>query len=236
MPERKGHAKEEVPYDQFLTTPSLADLLTAKAAEWMPDPQNVFEPGAGAGSFMGAAIRRWPGAKVEGIEIQDKWIEYAKSLGYKVLKGDLSTVHKPYPPGTVNELGSFDLILGNPPFDLLDKLVPVLLSMRGKGGVVALLLRIGWMAGQKRYESLWRIFPPSGVYPLPARPGFTSDGGTDATDYAFYVWQEGYAGKTVLEWIDNRQTANKWDGTREVYPVVDAVEDKGSERVLPQHL
>jgi len=51
------------------------------------------------------------------------------------------------------------------------------------------LLRLGFLASQKRAQWLREHVPD--VYPLPARPSFTPDGRTDATDYAWYCWHKG---------------------------------------------
>ena len=50
----------------------------------------------------------------------------------------------------------------------------------------------------------WRANPAKVVYVLSQRPSFTTDGGTDSTEYALFVWEKGWRGQTALEVISWR--------------------------------
>lgn len=88
-------------------------------------------------------------------------------------------------------LDHIDLVIGNPPYekDLPAKFVEAILSKRAKCQpvVVALLMRLAWLASDKR-AAMHRKYPPS-VYVLSERPSFTGNGRTDGADYAWFVWQ-----------------------------------------------
>jgi len=58
--------------------------------------------------------------------------------------------------------------------------------------VTIALLRLGYLASMARKAWLQR-HPPS-VYVLSRRPSFTG-GGTDATDYGWFVWGDGNPGR-----------------------------------------
>lgn len=86
-----------------------------------------------------------------------------------------------------------DLVIGNPPFSLAMEFVQAALPL---ASAVAMLLRLPWLASQKRAPWL-RAHTPS-VYVLPKRPSFTGKG-TDATDYAWMVWGPTPPTVTILD-------------------------------------
>lgn len=89
-------------------------------------------------------------------------------------------------------LSDFDLVIGNPPYgdDLPAKFVEAIMGkpFEDRPVVLALLMRMAWLASAKRV-ALHRRFPPS-VYVLSDRPSFTKDGKTDGADYAWFVWKD----------------------------------------------
>lgn len=76
----------------------------------------------------------------------------------------------------------FDLCIMNPPYSLAEEFIR---KARECSREVAALLRLGFLAGQKRNS--WLRSDPPNVYVLSRRPSFTGRG-TDATDYAWFVW------------------------------------------------
>ncbi len=209
MPERAGHGIRD-PTDYYATTPALATLVCGAIRRdfGLVDPRTILEPGCGAGTFMRAIDATWPRAQVlHGIEIHDDLAEYAKAQGFDVEFADVLNTH----------LGEYDIVIGNPPFRYSDAFIPLLLRHMRPDGVLAFILRVNYLAGKDRFARLWSQSPPKRIYALPARPGFTRDGKTDATDYCVVVWLNGYVGPTTFEWIDNRDVMNKWDRPGE-YP------------------
>jgi hypothetical protein len=45
---------------------------------------------------------------------------------------------------------------------------------------------------------------------LPARPGFTKDGRTDATEYMLAVFDPTHDDMPEATWLDNRDVQNRW--------------------------
>jgi hypothetical protein len=78
-----------------------------------------------------------------------------------------------------------DLIITNPPYTYAQEFLTV--SLKHCLGVVAYLLRINFLGTQKR-RFWWQDKLPSHLYVLSNRPSFTATGGTDATEYAWFVW------------------------------------------------
>jgi hypothetical protein len=96
--------------------------------------------------------------------------------------------------------GNYDLIISNPPFSLFEVFVMRgLLDVR-EGGYVIFLQRLGVTGGQKRLENFWKHYKPKAIYVHSERPKFLK-GGTDASEYAHFVFQRGYKGKTNFYWV-----------------------------------
>ena len=55
-------------------------------------------------------------------------------------------------------------------------------------GDLVMLLRINFLGSKKRYN-FWKKNPAAAIYVLTKRPSFTGKG-TDATEYAWFVWQK----------------------------------------------
>ena len=84
-----------------------------------------------------------------------------------------------------NHFEEDDLILTNPPFSLAKEFIEHSMSL---APTVIMLLRLNFLGSQKRYN-FWQQFSPDGLYVLSKRPSFTGKG-TDATDYAWFVWSD----------------------------------------------
>lgn len=88
----------------------------------------------------------------------------------------------------VLETGRFDLAITNPPYGPDDVCQGIVRAMLDSADTVAVLVRVGWLAGRR--VPLLRERPPSRVLVLPDRPSFTGRG-TDASEYAWAVWEKG---------------------------------------------
>ena len=204
MPERKGHGKEVDHTEYYATTPALA-LHIAKRIQkdFGVDAKLVLEPGCGSGSFLKAIRTTWPGAAVHGIELAEDLGNWSKGQGFDVTISDLLKRH----------WGKVDLIIGNPPFSLSEAFIHHLRDHLTEDGLLVLLLRLNFAGGQERYQTLWSRYKPARIYALPARPGFTADGATDATDYCVMVWRKEPTLTCEFDWLDTTGVQVKWNGT-----------------------
>lgn len=96
-------------------------------------------------------------------------------------------------------------ILTNPPFNLAEKFVEKGLSYLFEDRYLFLFLKIQFLEGQKRKE-LFKKYPPKYVYCYSARQKCARDGEfekyTATTQfYAWYVWEKGFTGETIIRWI-----------------------------------
>lgn len=91
--------------------------------------------------------------------------------------------------GAINAItpdGLWDVCITNPPFSQAEEFVRSALK---RSDYVAMLLRVGWLASDDR--NAWLRMHEPNTHVLPNRPSFRGDGGTDATDYAWMIWQRG---------------------------------------------
>ncbi len=94
----------------------------------------------------------------------------------------------------------YDWIVGNPPFSLAKEHVQQGLFLLKPGGRLAFLLRAGFAHTQGRWK-LFNQFPPWREYALETRPDFMGNGKSDGAEYVFYVWERGYTGRTIREYV-----------------------------------
>lgn len=87
---------------------------------------------------------------------------------------------------TYRPRSQFDLIITNPPYSLAREFLEKSL---GEAKTVAYLLRLNYMGSIER-AGLWEEHPPDYQFTLYPRPSFTG-GGTDATEYAWFIWDKG---------------------------------------------
>lgn len=176
----------------YYTPDSLALACAQLLADYIPPPERIIEPGCGGGSFLRAANATWPKAQLLGVDL----VPACTGPGI-VRTQDLFDESIPRE--------AFDLAIGNPDFDIAERVVRRGLELVRFGGSVAFLLRLGFLASQSRVP-LYREHPLSIFAPIAGRPSFTG-GGTDQYDYGFFVWTRGSrgfagAGKLLqpLEW------------------------------------
>lgn len=98
-----------------------------------------------------------------------------------------------------------DLVYGNPPYSLAEEFVRHSYDLLAEGGYCYFLLRLAFLESKKRHFGLYKFWKPKRVYVLTKRPSFFSTKGntktTDATAYAMFLWQKGWTGDTVLDWM-----------------------------------
>lgn len=94
-------------------------------------------------------------------------------------------------------------IITNPPFHSAEAFVA-----RGLGQAqskLALLLRLAFLEGANRANTIFHVHPPSRVWVFSERITFYPKGavasGSGTTAYAWFVWDRDHAGQTELAWL-----------------------------------
>lgn len=167
-------------------TPDALALKIAQAHDARSDtlvPRAILEPSAGSGAFVRAARACWPGARVTAIEPDpDKRLTLHNAGTDTAHVGTLETfAHAPV----------YDLILGNPPYSLAQRHVALCLDLLAPGGSLVFLLRLAFLASQKRAAFL-RANPPLRVDVLSGRPSFVWTWTCRACGYKFTTVPHGH--------------------------------------------
>lgn len=97
----------------------------------------------------------------------------------------------------------FDIIM-NPPYTrTIDFILKALSLAKQK---VAVLLPLSYIESRERYEKIYSKFPPCTIYAFINRiqikkgdaPNYKQE---NMKAYAWYIWEKGYKGNTVLRWL-----------------------------------
>jgi hypothetical protein len=158
---------ERIANDAYFTPQPLADEICRRLAEVLPVPVAFRDPCSGGGAFVDAARKAW--------------LECREVVGTDLPECDFLKDHiSPF----------WSLIASNPPYLLAEEFVRRALGVVCDGGHVAFLLRLSFLAGQKR-RALYEQHRLRFLIPITPRPSFTPDGKTDASEYAVFVWRRG---------------------------------------------
>ena len=100
-------------------------------------------------------------------------------------------------------------ILTNPPYKYALEFIKHSLDLLPVNGMCVMFLKTLFLEGQKRHDELFCLNPTKYVLQfskrvLCAKNGEFQrkwDGGGSAVSYAWFVWQKGYKGDTIIKWI-----------------------------------
>ncbi len=100
-------------------------------------------------------------------------------------------------------------IITNPPYAMALDFIYKALSIIPRGNKLAMFLKVQFMEGKER-KNLFREFPPKVIYISSSRIMCAKNGdfetmkkgGGSAVAYAWYVWEKGYKGDTIVRWIN----------------------------------
>lgn len=100
-------------------------------------------------------------------------------------------------------------IVTNPPYKLAKEFIEKAIDIIPEGRKVAMFLKIQFLEGKER-KKLFQKYPPKVIYVSSSRILCAKNaefeamkaGGGSAVAYAWYVWEKGYHGDTILKWIN----------------------------------
>lgn len=201
--ERPRRANDFYPTPYGLAKAALETLLMDTLVVCGDD--DVLDVGAGSGIWGDALLSTYQADfeqnTLTGIDIMDvkddvHW--YYKSAYNKWYYEDYLTWSPTH---------HYDLIMGNPPYSLMEEFVRKSFEIVNSYGYIFFLGRLEFLASQKRYHGLWKDHPLHTLYVLSRRPSFFSTKeGRKTTDYsqeyAMYLWQkDSNQNGTGLEWL-----------------------------------
>ena len=137
--------------------------------------------------------------------------ERLKQYGYEVMSSDL--IDRGYGQGDVDFLKCDQEwqgdIITNPPYKYAKEFVEHALSIIPDGYKVFMFLKVQFMEGKAR-KRLFQKYPPKTIYISSSRILSAKNGdfkalknsGGSPIAYAWYEWEKGYQGETIVKWIN----------------------------------
>ena len=181
-----NHGNSEREHDDYYATdPRALELLL----ELESFSQNVWEPACGGGHLSMVLEER--GFNVRSTDLIDRGFG---ECGIDFLQTETT----------------FDGdIITNPPYKYAREFVEHGIRCVGDGHKVAMLLRLNFLEGKARRQ-LFDNYPPRVVYVATGRINCCKNGdfskeqrsNNSAQAYAWFVWEKGYTGDTVIKWFN----------------------------------
>ena len=131
--------------------------------------------------------------------------------GYNVTATDL--IDRGFGIGDVNFLETNTIFNGdivtNPPYKYAVKFIEHALDIIPTGNKVFMFLKLQFLEGKSRKE-LFKKYPPKCIYVSSSRILCAKNGdfkaakknGASAVAYAWYEWEKGYNGNTIIKWVN----------------------------------
>lgn len=166
--------------DYYATDPKAIDMLLKKESF----NKNIWEPAAGGGHLSKRLKEYGYNVKqsdiiqrVEGVDI----IDFLKT----------------------NETFDGDIIT-NPPYKFCTEFILKALDLINDGNKIAMFLKLQTLEGQERYKKIFSKYPPRKIYVFIKRIQCAKNGlfkGSSAVCYAWFIWEKGYKGHTIIDWL-----------------------------------
>ena len=183
-----NHSEDErEQYDYYATDPIAIDILINDGKSEIN--HNVWECACGEGHL--------------GKRLSD--------YGYNVIATDL--IDRGFGIGDVNFLETNTIFNGdivtNPPYKYAVKFIEHALEIIPTGNKVFMFLKLQFLEGKSRKE-LFKKYTPKFVYVSSSRILCAKNGdfkaakknGASAVAYAWYEWEKGYTGNTIIKWVN----------------------------------
>lgn len=183
----KGGKQKRDPFDFYPTPDWCVQRFLEKAhgrlqiGEWI-------EPAAGDGAIIRSVAKFGQGfEKVtwHSIDVQEKFREPLSLVSSRVHIVNYAKYQ---------HVGKAKVCITNPPYKLAEAMIK---HAQTQAECVVMLLRINFLASDARRD--WMAKDTPDIYVIPNRPSFRGKG-SDATEYAWFVWDAQSSGKiTILE-------------------------------------
>lgn len=168
--------------DYYATDPFAAELLL----EVEPNLDNIWECACGEGHL--AEVFAKSNKLNKATDLVDR--------GYGVVE-DFFESNEPYHNGD---------IITNPPYKYAQEFVEKAIQRIDVGRKVCMFLKVLFLESKSRKE-LFTKYPPKVIYVSSSRINCAKNGDfitfdSKAVAYAWFVWEKGYKGDTVVKWIN----------------------------------
>ena len=184
-----NHSEHEREQDDYYATDPIASELLLEVE---PDLSNIWECACGEGHLA---------------KVFDKYGKLGKASdlvnrGYGTQEDFISNIFVNFNPDF--QWGGD--IVTNPPYKFAKEFVLQALKVIPDGRKVCMFLKLTFLEGKER-KDMFKEYPPQTVYVSSSRIKCALGGdfdsiGSSASAYAWFVWQKGYKGDTVIKWIN----------------------------------
>lgn len=188
-----NHSDVEREINDFYATPEIATIrLVEYLKENYPNvmTESIWEPACGKGHI--SEVFRKEGTDVISTDLIDRGYGQCGDE-YDFLKSSITKTDKH--------------IVTNPPYKYAKEFVDKSLDMLEDGKLCCMLLKLTFLEGNKRYE-LFKKYPPKHLLVFSNRISCALGGDFENTSekggavaYGWYIWEKGYRGKTMIDWI-----------------------------------
>ena len=183
--------KEREENDYYATEPKALELLL----ELETFSPYVWECACGEGHL--SKVLEGHGYRVKSTDVVDRGYPNTEVADFlNITKQD------------VGHLPSMDIIT-NPPYKYAKEFVEHALDISVDGTKVAMFLKVQFLEGKARRE-LFKKHPPKVIYVASSRLLCAKNGefekmrqgGGSAVAYAWFIWEKGYKGDTIVRWFN----------------------------------
>ena len=171
--------------DFYATDPKALELLL----ELEVFSPYVWEPACGLGHL--SEVLKAHGYKVKSSDIIDRGYSGTEKLDF---------LRAPSPTGPSRD------IITNPPYKLAKEFVEHALDISMDSTKVAMFLKVQFLEGKER-RKLFEKYPPKVIYVSSSRlicamNGAFENVSSSAVAYAWFIWEKGYKGETIVRWFN----------------------------------
>ena len=188
-------SSKRVEYDYYATNPKAAEILLAVE----PHLTCIWEPACGEGHLAKVFANAGKLALATDIINRD-YILQNNCLDFLKYSSNWNLQHD---------------IVTNPPYKYAKEFVEKALDIVAKGRKVCMFLKLTFLEGKSRKE-FFKKYPPKTVYVFSSRMTCGKNGKftvfdakkmkdipiSSAVAYAWFVWEKGYSGKTIIKWVN----------------------------------
>lgn len=173
------------PRDYYRTPAWLVEALLPHLEQRLPPGRlRVLEPACGDGAIVQVLESAWgERATVDAVDLEPQGAMIGRAEAACWLSRPL-------------DARRYHLVVTNPPYRHALEYVQRATACLYPYGVAAMLLRLGFLAGQQRSSWLRELRPS--VLVSPRRPSFTEDGKCDSSDYGWVIFD----GAGRLDWLE----------------------------------
>ena len=174
-------------HDYYATEPRAVDKLFAVLGDTLSN--NLWECACGGGHLSRRILELSPRSKIKNSDL------FNRDFPCEVI--DFLKINQP---------NSFcGDIITNPPYKYAQEFVEKAIETVTEGSLVCMFLKLTFLEGQKR-RKMYDKYPPKIVYVSSDRLWCALNGAFDnkfssAAAYAWFIWQKGYNGQTIIQWI-----------------------------------